>query len=175
MNAAYGFVFAAFALFVLLAYLAALRARDLRGVEQAGADLRALDIEAFRNLTDPAEEQFLRSELPLTEFKKIKRERVQAALAYVKVLSNASLQLAQIGGAAQRSEDPAIATSGRQIADSASSLRLQTLKASANLMIAAAFPGFGPRPLESLLDQYDRATQLMQRHNVLQRARSRAA
>src|SRR5262249_9460581 len=87
--------------------------------------------------------------------------------------SSASQQLAEIGGAAQRSADPAIVASGRQIADSASSLRLQTLKASANLMVSAAFPGFGPRPLESLLDQYDCSIQLMQTYNGLRRARSR--
>lgn len=174
MTTAYGFVLAAFAVLVLFAYLAVRRRCDLQLTGDASAVVRELDIEAFRNLVSPEEEQFLRSELPLSEFKKIKRERAQAALAYVDMLSKASLQLAQIGGAAQRSEDPAIVISGRQIADSASSLRLQTLKANANLRIAAAFPGLDARPLESLLDQYDRSIRAIQTHNSLQRARSRA-
>ena len=174
MSVAYGFVLVSFVILMLLAYLAARHSRDLRDVDPAWVGIQALDVEAFRNLVNPDEEQFLRAELPFSEFKKIKRERAQAALAYVKVLSSASQQLAEIGGAAQRSADPAIVASGRQIADSASSLRLQTLKASANLMVSAAFPGFGPRPLESLLDQYDRSIHLMQTYNGLRRARSRA-
>jgi hypothetical protein len=173
MSAAYGFVVAAFALLPLFAYFAARRFLDLRNIEHAGDSLRSLDIEAFRNLTDPAEEQFLRSELPPLEFKKIKRERAQAALAYVTVLSRASLELTRFGAAAQRSADPTLAALGRDIANSAINLRLQTLKASANLRVATAFPGLSARPLGALLDQYDRSIQLMQAHSSLQRARGR--
>ena len=175
MSATAAFVVAALALLVLFAYLAARRSRDLPDLDRTSATVRSLDMDAFRNLVDPEEEAFLRARLPAREFRRIKRERAQAALAYVKALSSASLQFARFGDAAQRSSDPAIASSGKQIANSATYLRLRALEASANLMVAAAFPGFGPRPLRSLLEQYDHAIHLLQSHSGLQRARSRAS
>jgi hypothetical protein len=93
----------------------------------------------------------------------------------VKTLSHASLQFARFGDAAQRSSHPAIAASGRQIANSAIYLRLRALDARVQLTLSATFPGFGPRPLRPLLEQYDRAAHLLQNHNGLKRARSEAA
>ena len=172
MSATLVFVLIALALLVVFATLAARRTKDLRDVDQALTTIQSLDIEAFRNLVDPEEEAFLRARLPEREFRRVKRERAWAALAYVKALSHASLQFARFGGAAQRSSDPAIAASGRQIANSAIYLRLRALDARVQLTLSAAFPGFGPRPLRSLLEQYDRAAYLLQNHNGLRRARS---
>jgi hypothetical protein len=169
------FVLIAFVLLVSFAYLAARRTRNLPDLDRTVTDIRSLDIEAFRNLVDPEEEAFLRARLPAQEFRRIKRERARAALAYVKALSQASLQFARFGDVAQRSPDPAIAASGRQIAESATYLRLRTLDARIQLTLSATFPSFGPRPLRPLLEQYDRATYLLQNHNGLKRARSEAA
>jgi hypothetical protein len=159
----------------LLAYFAARRTKDFPDLDQALRAIRSLDIEAFRNLVDPEEEAFLRAHLPAREFRRIRRERAQAALAYVKALSHASLQFARFGDVAQRSSDPAIAASGKQIANSAIYLRLRALDARLQLTLSATFPNIGPRPLHSLLAHYDRATYLLQNHNGLQRARSQAS
>lgn len=169
------FVLIAFVLLLSFAYLATRRSKDLPDVDQALTAIRALDIEAFRNLVDPEEEAFLRTSLPPQEFRKIKRERAQAALAYVKALSHASLQFARFGDAARRSPDPVIAASGKQIADSAIYLRLRALDAGAQLMLSAAFPSLDPHRLRSLLQQYDHATYLLLKHNALARAHSQAA
>jgi hypothetical protein len=169
------FVLVALALLVVFATLAMRRTKDLPDVDQAVTAIQSLDIEAFRNLVDPEEEAFLRARLPAQEFRRIKRERALAALAYVKALSHASLQFARFGDAAQRSPDPAIAALGRQIANSAIYLRLRTLDARVQLTLSATFPGFGSRPLRPLLEQYDRAAHLLQNHNGLKRARSEAA
>lgn len=169
------FVLIAFVLLLSFAYLATRRTRDAPDVDQALTAIRTLDIEAFRNLVDPEEEAFLRTSLPAREFKKIKRERARAAFAYVRALSSVSLQFARFGDAARRSPDPAIAASGKQIADSAISLRLLALDAGAKLMLSAAFPSLNPHRLRSLLQQYDQATYLLLQHNVLTRAHSRAA
>jgi hypothetical protein len=175
MNTTLLFVLIAFGLLLSFAYLAARRTRGLADVDQALTAIQSLDIEAFRNLVDPREEAFLQARLPAQEFRRIKRERALAALAYVKALSQASLQLARLGDAAQRNPDPAIAASGRQIAESATYLRLRTLDARVQLTLSATFPGFGTRPLRPLLEQYDRAAYLLQNHNGLKRARSEAA
>jgi hypothetical protein len=175
MNATLVFVLIGFVLLVVFATLAMRRTRRVPDVDQAFTAIRSLDIEAFRTLVDPEEEAFLRVRLPAAEFRKIKRERALAALAYVRALSRASLQVARFGDAAQRSPIPALAASGKQIANSAIYLRLRALDASVRLTVSATFPGFGPRPLRSLLEQYDRATYLLQNHNVLKRAQSRAS
>ena len=146
-------------------YLAARRGRGLPAAgAQASEMIRTLDIEAFRNLVDPDEEEYLRSNLSPPRFRTVKRERAKAALAYVKVLSAASLEVARLGGAAQRNPDPEIAASGRLIASSATTLRLRTLQARANLTVAAAFPGVSLRPLNALVDQYDRVALLASSH-----------
>ena len=169
------FVLIAFVLLLSFAYLAARRTMRWPDVDRALTTIQSLDIEAFRNLVDPKEEAFLRARLPAREFRRIKRERARAALAYVKTLSHASLQFARFGDVAQRNPDPAIAASGKQIANSAIYLRLRALDARVQLTLSATFPGVGSRPLRPLLEQYDRAAHLLQNHNGLKRARSEAA
>jgi hypothetical protein len=169
------FILFAFVLLLSFAYFALRHSREVHELEGAFAAIRSLDIESFRNLVDPNEEDFLRARLSPRRFRAIKRKRIRAALTYVDALSAASLQFARFGGVARRSSDPAIAASGRQIANSATYLRLRTLEATVSLTVSAAIPGLGPRPLSSLLDQYDRATYLLQNHSTLQRARSQAS
>jgi len=175
MTATFVFILLALILLAVFAVLAARRGKDQTDLDHALAQLRSLDIVAFRNLVDPLEEDFLRSRLPAHEFKKIKRERAEAALAYVRALSHASLQFARFGDVAQRSPDPAIAASGKQIANSAVNLRLQALNATVRLRLTAAFPALPARPLRPLLEQYDRAQYLMLKHSGLMRAESRAS
>lgn len=169
MSSTIVFVLIAFVLLVLFAYLATRRTRDLADLERTITAIRSLDMEAFRNLVDPEEEEFLRASLPAQVFRRIKRERARTALVYVKELSNVSLQFARFGDVAQRSPDPVIAAWGKQIANSAIYLRLRALDASAQLILSATFPGLHPRPLRSLLEHYDRATGLLLNHNALRR------
>jgi hypothetical protein len=165
----------ALALLMSFAYLGTRRRKDSGDFDSTIAAIQALDIEAFRNLVDPEEEAFLRASLPPAQFRKIKRERARAALAYVRELSTVSLQFARLGDAARRSPDPALAASGKQIANSAISLRLRVLDASLRLTVSAALPGLGSRPVRSLLDQYDRTASLLHDHNGLNHARSQAS
>jgi len=165
------FVATAILLLITFATFALRRSRELPEPGPAVTAIQSLDIEAFRNLVDPAEEAYLRRNLPPNEFKKIKRERIKAAFAYVHALSKASLDLARFGGEAQQSSDAALVASGRQIANSAIHLRLRVMDANLRLTLAVVFPAFDPRPLHSLVSQYDRAKHLVQSHNGLKRAR----
>jgi hypothetical protein len=163
------FVLISITLLVLFAYLATRRTTELPDLDRTITAIRALDVEAFRNLVDPEEEEFLRASLPAQEFRRVKRERSRTALVYIKELSRVSLQFARFGDAAQRSPDPVIAAWGKRIANSAIYLRLRALDASAQLILSATFPGLQPRPLRSLLEQYDRAAGLLLNHNALRR------
>lgn len=164
-----GSVYVAVAVIVaaLLAYLAARRRRDPVTVGRARALIGSLDIEAFRNLVDPAEEAFLRSSLPAAQFRTIKRERALAALAYVRILSGIALEFSYFGDAARNSPDPRLAELGRKIASSAVTLRLHALYASGRLLIAATFPDLPQRCPHSLFEQYARSTGLLLHYGTL--------
>jgi hypothetical protein len=47
------------------------------------AQIEPIDVEAFRNLVDPAEDDYLRRRLPAAEFRAVRRERLRATAAYI--------------------------------------------------------------------------------------------
>ena len=161
MIAAWTLVAVAFFALVILVYVAIrnrTRRVDLEGTVQA---FRSLDIEAFRNLVDPAEEAFLRNHLPPRKFREIKRQRAWAAFLYAWEAGRAATALAKVGQAAQRSLDPEIAASGVQVTENAFRLRLQTVRVSLRLLTEVLVPGLSSRSFPSLADQYDRAAQTL--------------
>src|SRR5215813_8814 len=105
--------------------------------------LRAVDLEAFRNLVDPVEAQYLREHLPPREFRAIQRQRMRAALDYVAGVSHNAAILLQVGHGARASTDPRIAKAGRQLVDEAVRLRLYSIVAEAKLCTRIAFAGGG--------------------------------
>src|SRR5215467_15774953 len=123
MSGTWIFVLLALVAALVFIYLAARRVKDSHDPEAGLAAIRALDFEAFRNLVDPDEEAFLRERLSASNFRRAKRLRAQAALAYVRSLSQASVQIARLGDVAQRNPDPALAASGMKIANTATHLR----------------------------------------------------
>lgn len=157
MIAAWTLVAAAFSALAILVYIA-VRSRTRRvDLEKALQAFQSLDIEAFRNLVDSAEETFLRNNLSPKQFREIKRQRAWAALIYAREAGKAAAALASIGQAAQRSSHPAIAASGVQLAENAFRLRLQTLRASLHLLTDILLPDLQSRALPPVADQYERA------------------
>ena len=159
--AAWILVAVAFFALGLLVYVA-IRSRTRRvDLEKAVQTFRSLDIEAFRNLVDSAEEAFLRSNLSPKKFREIKRQRAWAALIYAWEAGRAATALAKIGQAAQRSPDPEIAASGVQAAESAFRLRLQTIGACLRLLTEVLLPDLESRPVPPLVDQFEQAAETL--------------
>lgn len=150
--------FLALGIVVYVAIRSRTRRVDLEGTVQA---FRSLDIEAFRNLVDSAEETFLRNHLPPKKFREIKRRRAWAAFLYAWEAGRAATALAKVGQAAQRSLDPEIAASGVQVAENAFRLRLQTVRVSLRLLTEVLLPGRSSRSLPSLADQYERTAETL--------------
>ena len=150
--------FIALGIVVYVAVRSRTRRVDLEGVVSA---FRSLDIEAFRNLVDSAEEAFLRKNLSPRQFREIKRQRAWSALLYAWEAGRASTTLAKVGQAAQRSSDPKIAASGVQLAENAFQLRLQTVRVSLHLLIEILLPGLQSRSLPPFADQYERAAETL--------------
>jgi hypothetical protein len=120
----------------------------VRGRSTAVSDLedlvgrtRPVDLEAFRNLIDPAEEEFLRAKLPPRDFRAVQRERLRAAVDYVQSASHNAAILLRLGEAAARSADPSVAAAGQQMIDRAIRLRLYALLSTVKLYIGVALPG----------------------------------
>jgi hypothetical protein len=161
MIAAWILVGVAFLALLFLAYVA-IRSRTRRvDLEEAVQAFRSLDIDAFRNLVDSAEEAFLRNNLSPKKFREIKRQRAWAAFIYAWEAGKAAAALAKIGQAAQRSSDPKVAASGVQVAETAFRLRLQTIGACFRLLTETLLPDLESRPHPPLVDQYERAAETL--------------
>jgi hypothetical protein len=159
--AAWTLVAVAFFALAIVVYFA-IRGRARRiDLQEAVQAFRSLDIEAFRNLVDPAEEAFLRDNLPPKKFREIKRQRARAALLYAWEAGRAATALARIGQAARQSSDPEIAASGIQLSENAFRLRLQTIGASMYLLIEILLPDLQTRSIPPLVDQYRRAAETL--------------
>ncbi|MFY9647487.1 MAG: hypothetical protein WAK29_20070 [Terriglobales bacterium] len=164
--AAWALVAVAFVALGILVYVAiggltrpaTLKQTDL---EKAVAAFRSLDIDAFRNLVDSSEEQFLRSNLAPSKFREIKRQRAWAAFIYAWEAGKAAAALATVAQAAQRSPDPRIAASGAQVAENAFRLRLHTIQVGVRLLTEVALPDLQSRSLPAFLDQYERTSQTL--------------
>ncbi len=121
--------------------LARRRSSELAETGQLAIRLQPVDVDAFRNLVDPSEEQFLRAHLPPDVFRRIQRERLRAAIAYVSCAARNAHILVRVGEAARFSSDPAIAAAGEKLVNSAIQLRLYALRTVAKLYAGILLPG----------------------------------
>jgi hypothetical protein len=117
--------------------------------------IRPIDIAAFRNLIDPAEDDYLRRRLPAAEFRHVRRARLRATAAYVQVASSNAAVLIRIGEAALASADPSAALAARELINQALLLRRNTALALAKIYLVMAWPTYG-LAAERLADHYDR-------------------
>jgi len=116
-------------------------------------ELVPLDVEAFRNLTDPAEEDYLRRHLPPAEYRTVRRARLRAMAAYVHLASRNAALLAQIGQAVAMQKDPERARATRRMINDAFLLRRNATVALARIYLALVLPGTGAA-LPRFQDQY---------------------
>jgi hypothetical protein len=89
---------------------------------------------------DPQEETYLRENLSLREFKAIQRERLCAALDYVRVLSQNAAILIRLGDLARRSQDAVVSQAGQELLGNALRLRVTTLLVQARIVVGIALP-----------------------------------
>ena len=141
------------ALLALLSLLWLARGRSLAAaLEHPAEHIRAVDVDAFRNLVDPDEEEFLRTSLPPAEFRRIQRERLRAAVEYVSCAAqNAAILLRLPLGLF----NPAGVTMGIDEA-APEALQIQTCDAEGCYAGAALTPDTPPNP--------DRMREIYTRH-----------
>jgi hypothetical protein len=101
-------------------------------------------IEAFRALTDPKEEAYLRSTLPGDEFRRRQRERIGLARECVKSISRGALIFVRVGQEARSSSDPEVARAGQELVSLALETRLNALIAQGYLWLKWILPTMTP-------------------------------
>ena len=121
------------------------------------ADLHAIDVEAFRNLIDEEEEAYLRSHLPAVEFRRVHRERMLAAVEYVRAAYHNAGILVRIAEAARESADPQVGEAAARLFDNATRLRWYAAQVVPQLYFKVLFPGANKAPRQ-LFDRYDTLT-----------------
>jgi hypothetical protein len=147
---------------VLLIRLAKGQTVALQIGENPADQIRFVDLEAFRNLIDPKEEDYLRRRLQPADFRRMQRERLRTAAEYISCAAHNAAVLLSLAEAARRSPDPAVVATAEKVIDNAIRLRLYALQAIPRLYIAMVLPVGRLSPVR-VADRYE----LMTRQVVL--------
>jgi len=105
--------------------------------------IETIDVEAFRNLVNPAENDYLRQRLSPTAFREVQRKRLRATASYVRVAAHNATVLVMIGQTALASEDPTTAQAARQLVEDSLLLRRNATLALMKIYLALVWPNSG--------------------------------
>lgn len=131
--------------------------RSLQVSQSSGlsAQIQPIDVDAFRNLVDPAEDDYLRRRLPPAQFRMVQRQRLRALAAYVQAAGRNATVLVRMGQAALAEGDVPTAEAARQLVDNALLLRRNATFALLRIYIVLAWPSSG-LAVAAILDDYER-------------------
>jgi hypothetical protein len=133
-------IIVALALLGVLLYLEGGHRSAIKQLEDLTGRTRPVDLDAFRNLMDPAEDDFLRANLPPRQFRAVQRQRMRAALEYIGKTAHNAAFLLRMGESATRNSDPRIALAGKELMNSAWRLRSYALLYTLSLYVRIIFP-----------------------------------
>jgi len=141
------------------------RSRQISAGASLAPQIHPIDVEAFRTLVDPAEDDYLRRRLPAAEFRLVRRERLRAMAAYVQTAGRNAAVLVRMGQAALTSGDAATAEAARRLVDNALLLRRNAAFALIRIYLALAWPnsGFAAAPILHGYEQLNGSAMLLGR------------
>lgn len=153
MTVAIILVLAALSSLVIIVRVGVSRSLQVSRDTSLSLQIQPIDVEAFRNLVDPAEDEFLRRRLLSSVLRKVRRERLRALAAYVQTAGRNAAVLVRVGQSALDADDAATAEAARQLVSDALLLRRNAAVALLRIYLALAWPnlGFSPTPI---LDGY---------------------
>ncbi len=155
MNLAFVLVFAAVVALGIIVRLAVSRSLPAKLNSSLATTIRPIDVEAFSNLINPAEDDYLRRRLPPAEFRSVRRARLRAIAAYVRVAGRNAGALVRVGESALASGNPQVAESAQRLLNDALLLRRNATVALARIYIALAWPNSGVAAVR-VVDRYER-------------------
>jgi hypothetical protein len=157
MNLAVVLIIAAVVALSLILRIAVKQALQTKSSANLAGTIRPIDIHAFRNLIDPAEDDYLRRRLPPAQFRIVRRERLRAMAAYAHVAGRNAAVLVRMGGAALANSDPRIVKAAHQLVNDALLLRRNTTVALVRIYWALAWPGSDFAAVR-VVDRYERVS-----------------
>jgi hypothetical protein len=140
MNLAIVIVIAAALALVLILRITVSRSLRVSSGSNLAGKIQPIDIDAFRNLVDPAEREYLRLRLSSSDFRRVHRARLRAMSSYVQEAGRNAATLIQIGEAALAVSDPRTAGAARELINNALLLRRNAALALIRIHIALALP-----------------------------------
>ena len=148
------FAFIGLLVLVLILLLAKGHLTTHGDLQELAAQLRPVDVAAFCNLISESEQKFLYDRLPPSEFRTIHRERMLAAVDYVRGASRNAAILIRLGESARQHPDPTIRDTAQKLVDDGLRLRLFALQLVPRLYLSMAFPRLSPAS-DGIADTYD--------------------
>jgi hypothetical protein len=136
-------VIAAALALVFILGVAASRSRQISSSASLAGQIQPIDVEAFRVLVDPAEDDYLRRRLSAAEFRVVRRERLRAMAAYIRIAGRNAAVLVRMGQGALTVGDADTAEAARRLVDNALLLRRNAAFALLRIYIALAWPNSG--------------------------------
>src|SRR5205085_1711938 len=130
----------AVALTLVFAVTAFRRERHISGMADIESHWQRIDLAAFLNLVDPAEERYLRSNLSVLEFNRIHRLRIRVMWEYLGRLSFNSKLMMRAGQIAQHHSSGERLREATQLVATASRMRLLILAADCFLAVRFLLP-----------------------------------
>lgn len=109
-------------------------------LDALAAQLKPIDVRAFRNLVDENEREYLRHNLSSSDFRSIQRERMKAASEYVRCATFNAGILIRLGEAARHSTDPELAAAGGRLQENAAQFRLHAIGEMPRLYVSMLIP-----------------------------------
>jgi len=145
-------VLAAIALALIVFRTAHGSAAKIGTVDDLEGFTEPIDLPAFLNLVDPAEEEFLRANLSPQVFRRVQRQRLLAAAEYVRCAARNAALVVRLGEAASAEASTEISGIGQELVTAAIRLRALAFLALCLLYVKTAFPNarLSPLPIPNL-------------------------
>jgi hypothetical protein len=138
----------------LILRVAVSRSLQISASANLAAQIRPIDVEAFRNLINPADDEYLRVSLAPAQFRVVRRARLRAMAAYVQEAGRNAALLARIGQGALASRDPRTREAAQELVNSALLLRRNAALALLRIYAALAWPNSGLAAAR-IIDSYE--------------------
>lgn len=138
---------------------------QIRSLDDWEAKKHEVDLDAFRLLLDPAEEEYLRTSLPRPEFRSFQRRRLQLALGSLDLVGRNAVMLMKLGQLAKAGANPKLAQEAEELIRGTLRLRVNLSLVQPCLWLKWLFPGWGLSipalafPYEELLGYLNRIRQ----------------
>jgi hypothetical protein len=157
MNLAIVLVIAAAAALGIILRLAIAQSLQVKPGSNLSTNIRPIDVQAFRNLANPLEDEYLRRRLAPAQFRLVRRERLRAMAAYVRVVGANAAVLVRVGEAALADGDLHLVQAAQQLVNDALLLRRNASLALARIYFALAWP-YSNFAAVRVADRYEQAS-----------------